>query len=204
MLLAWKKAQRFEASTFLLMDSVCAPLPSVSESARQSAITAISSAIFLFLPVACSAVSACSMLSCALMIFSRRGLHHTIDRTTASLQGVKAPAPLGREFQHVYARVSCAGMGAAIDLQQPLGIDARINLRRRKRSMAEQFLNRAQVAAAAQQVRRERMPKRVRGRGVGQAERAAQAFHGELNDARAERPAASAHKDRALRRQWMR
>src|SRR3954452_24013433 len=102
MLLAWKKAQRFEASTFLLMDSVCAPLPSVSESARQSAITAISSAIFLFLPVACSAVSACSMLSCALMIFSRRGLHHTIDRTTASLQGVKAPAPLGREFQHVY------------------------------------------------------------------------------------------------------
>src|SRR5258708_8483778 len=71
MLLAWKNAHRFEASTFLLMDSVWAPLPSVSDSARNSAITAIDSAIFLFSPEACSACSACSMLSCALMISSR-------------------------------------------------------------------------------------------------------------------------------------
>src|SRR3954447_25156299 len=70
MLLAWKKAQRFDASTFLLMDSVCAPLPSVSDSARNNAITAISNAIFLLEPEACSACSACSMLSCALMILS--------------------------------------------------------------------------------------------------------------------------------------
>src|ERR1700675_2551057 len=68
MLLAWKKAHRFDASTFLLIDSVCAPLPSVSDSARHKAITAISSAIFLFSPEASSACSACSMLSCALMI----------------------------------------------------------------------------------------------------------------------------------------
>src|SRR3979409_1464960 len=68
MLLAWKKAHRFEASTFLLIDSVWAPLPSVSDSARNSAITAISSAIFLLEPEACSACSACSMLSCAPMI----------------------------------------------------------------------------------------------------------------------------------------
>src|SRR5512139_1982775 len=70
MLLAWKNAQRFDASTFLLIDSVCAPLPSVSEIARNSASTAISRAIFLFDPDACSACSACSMLSCALMILS--------------------------------------------------------------------------------------------------------------------------------------
>src|SRR5216684_1527187 len=70
MLLAWKNAHRFEASTFLLMDSVWAPLPSVSDSARNSAITAINSAIFLFSPEACSTCSACSMLSCALMILS--------------------------------------------------------------------------------------------------------------------------------------
>src|SRR6476660_2126984 len=70
MLLAWKNAHRFEASTFLLMDSVWAPLPSVSDSARHSAITAINSAIFLFSPAACSVCSACSMLSWALMIFS--------------------------------------------------------------------------------------------------------------------------------------
>src|ERR1700761_8192105 len=68
MLLAWKNAQRFEASTFLLMESVCAPLPSVSDSARQSAITAIRIAIFLFSSEASLAWSACSMLSCALMI----------------------------------------------------------------------------------------------------------------------------------------
>src|SRR5216683_2353908 len=41
---------------------------SVSDSARQSAITAISSAIFLFSPAASLVCSACSMLSCALMI----------------------------------------------------------------------------------------------------------------------------------------
>src|SRR5882757_535179 len=68
MLLAWKNAHRFEASTFLLMASVCAPLPSVSDNARNKAITAISNAIFLFEPEACSAFSACSMLSFAPMI----------------------------------------------------------------------------------------------------------------------------------------
>src|SRR5258706_14313384 len=52
------------------MASVWAPLPNVSDSARNSAITAISNAIFLFSLEACSACSACSMLSCALMILS--------------------------------------------------------------------------------------------------------------------------------------
>jgi hypothetical protein len=51
MLLAWKKkAQRLEDSTFLLMDSVWAPFPSVSDNARQSAMMAIRSATFLFSP----------------------------------------------------------------------------------------------------------------------------------------------------------
>src|ERR1700735_2399723 len=70
MLLAWKNAHRFELSTFLLIASVWAPLPSVSDSARNNAITAISSAIFLFSLEASLAWSACSMLSCALMILS--------------------------------------------------------------------------------------------------------------------------------------
>src|ERR1700688_3713737 len=52
------------------MDSVWAPLPSVSDSARNNAITAISSAIFRFSLEASLAWSACSMLSCALMILS--------------------------------------------------------------------------------------------------------------------------------------
>src|SRR5258708_39809638 len=85
MLLAWKNAHRFDASTFLLMDSVWAPLPSVSDSDRHSAITAISNAIFLLEPEACSACSACSMLSWALMIFSLLD-SPTIDRTAPSAQ----------------------------------------------------------------------------------------------------------------------
>src|SRR5881628_1435510 len=80
MLFAWKNAHRLDASTFLLMASVCAPLPSVSDSARNSAITAISNAIFLLEPEACSACSACSMLSCALMILSRGWTASTIDQ----------------------------------------------------------------------------------------------------------------------------
>ena len=48
MLLAWKNAQRFEASTFLAMVSVCAPLPSVSENARHNAMIAINSAMLRF------------------------------------------------------------------------------------------------------------------------------------------------------------
>src|SRR5258708_39646300 len=86
MLLAWKNAHRFEASTFLLMDSVWAPLPSVSDSARNNAITAINNAMFLLEPEACSACSACSMLSCALMILSRLLDRPTIDRTASPAQ----------------------------------------------------------------------------------------------------------------------
>src|ERR1700693_1002392 len=86
MLLAWKNAHRFELSTFLLMDSVWAPLPSVSDSARNNAITAISNAMFLLEPDACSACSACSMLSCALMFLSLLIDRRTIDRTPPPTQ----------------------------------------------------------------------------------------------------------------------
>ena len=68
MVLAWKKAHRFEASICALSASVCALLPSVSENARNSASTAISSAIFLLSRppscAACCACSACSRFSC--------------------------------------------------------------------------------------------------------------------------------------------
>src|SRR5207247_8763887 len=86
MLLAWKNAQRLEASTFLLMASVCAPLPSVSDSARNKAITAISNAIFLFELEACSACSACSMLSCALMLSLSSEIQVHDCRTACSKQ----------------------------------------------------------------------------------------------------------------------
>src|SRR5450759_91550 len=179
MLLAWKNAHRFEASTFLLMASVWAPLPSVSDSARNSAITAISSAILLFSPEACSACSACSMLSCALMIPSPLNDLHDC-RTTLPAQ--EASGSDGSMSGIESRAISGARVRGAVDFQQPLAVDAGVDLRGRERGMAAQFLDRAQVAAAAQQVGREGMPQRMRRRTVGQAQRAAQPFHGELDD----------------------
>src|SRR5260370_39364621 len=92
MLLAWKNAHKFEASTFLARDSVWAPLPSVSDSAKHSAITAINSAILRFSPAASLALSACSMLSCALMIPSRL----TLQRLTEQRRLRKRQADVAR------------------------------------------------------------------------------------------------------------
>src|SRR6202166_171662 len=108
------------------MDSVWAPLPSVSDSARHSAITAINSAIFLFSPAASLVCSACSMLSCALMIPSLLD-SPTIDRTNPSAQeasGCKSG------LSGLDGRVlSGARMRRFIDFQQPLAVDAGIDLR---------------------------------------------------------------------------
>src|SRR5690349_12762002 len=121
MVLAWKKAQRFAASTFLAIDSVCAPLPSVSDSARHSAITAISNAIFLFSPEACSACSACSMLSCALMIPLQAQWQPTIAEQMWPRQGRDG-------CDSCVSGRSASRMRAAIDFQQPLTVDAGIDL----------------------------------------------------------------------------
>src|SRR5665213_2982104 len=179
MLLAWKNAHRFELSTFLLMASVWAPLPSVSDSARNSAITAISSAIFLFSPEASLAWSACSMLSCALIVVSLPETP-TSDRTNPPAQG--ASGCDGRVIKAESKPVSGARMRDAVDFEQPLGVDAGVNLGGRQRGVAEQFLDRAQIAAAGQKMGREGVPQRMRRRAVGQAERAAQPFHGELDE----------------------
>src|SRR6476661_4979925 len=189
MLLAWKNAHRFDASTFLLIDSVCAPLPSVSDSARQSAIMAISSAIFLLDPEACSAFSACSILSCALMFPpSSRPVATIAER----LRLGKCQADVTGACRRERSGHSAAGMRAAIDFKQPLRVDAGINLGRRERRVAEQFLNCAEVAAAAQEVGRKRMPQCVGRGGVRQAECAAQPLHGQLDDARAQGASAGA------------
>ena len=49
-----------------------------------------------------------------------------------------------------------------VDLQQLRGVDVRVALRRAQARVPEQLLDRAQVGAALQQVRRERMAQRVR------------------------------------------
>ena len=53
-------------------------------------------------------------------------------------------------------------MAFAVDLEQLRRVDVRVALRRAEARVAEQLLNRAQVRAALQQVRRERVAQRVR------------------------------------------
>lgn len=63
-----------------------------------------------------------------------------------------------------------------MDLSQVTGLDLSIDLRRRQAGMAQQGLNRPQISAVGQQLRRETLTQGVRG-GTGQAERAAQDLH---------------------------
>ena len=62
--------------------------------------------------------------------------------------------------------------------------------------MAEHFLHASQVGAAIEEVGREAMAQGVRGRGVGEAEKAAQRGHLALHQARVERAAARAEASR--------
>src|SRR5215213_4666999 len=84
-----------------------------------------------------------------------------------------------------YSRsVSRPRMSAAIDFKQTIGVNSRVDLRRRERSVPEQLLNGAEIAAAPEQMRGERMAKRVGRRRIRQAQRAAQPFHDKLHNAR--------------------
>src|SRR5437867_2902388 len=56
-------------------------------------------------------------------------------------------------------------MRMVVDAPQPLCIDVAVHLRRRERAVAEQLLDRAQVGAALEQVRRERVAEAMRVRG---------------------------------------
>ena len=64
-------------------------------------------------------------------------------------------------------------MGAIIDGQQPGGVDVGIALGRRQRGMAQEFLDRAQIAAAGEEVGGEAVPQRMRCRPGGQAQQQA-------------------------------
>ena len=92
-----------------------------------------------------------------------------------------------------------ARMGGAIGLHQAGAVDRGVDLRRRQRGMAEQFLDRAQIAAAPQKMGGEGMAQSMRRRAVGQAERAAQPRDGELDDARRKRAALGADEQRPVR-----
>ena len=75
-------------------------------------------------------------------------------------------------------------------VHEPGGVDLGVELGRRERGVAEQFLDPAQVAAAGEEMGREGVAQRMRGGAVGQPERAAQFLDRKLDDAGRERPAA--------------
>src|SRR5437764_15176009 len=55
-----------------------------------------------------------------------------------------------------------AWMGAVVHSSEAAAVDMAVDRRRRKRRVAEQLLDRPQVCAALEQMRRERMPQPVR------------------------------------------
>ncbi len=52
-------------------------------------------------------------------------------------------------------------MGSVIDLAESAGVDVAVRLRRRERAVAEELLDHAQVGAALEEMRRERVPQPV-------------------------------------------
>ena len=76
------------------------------------------------------------------------------------------------------------GMRLLVSAQEPLVIDFGIALRRGEIGVAEEFLNRAQIAAAGQQMRGETMTEGMRGGGVRQAENNAKLADFLLEDGR--------------------
>src|SRR4029077_1833780 len=162
---------------------VCALFPNISASARKSAITEINSAIFLFLlsptgfprpPCPCSSCSMWCSTSCWtactpwLMSPLRASLADDVSNRPAYARGARSPSRVG----------------VAVIFHEPLGVHRGVDLGGGQGGMAQQLLDRAQIAAARQQMRRERMAQRMRGRGIRQPERAAQPRHRELDDAR--------------------
>src|SRR5579863_3880101 len=112
------------------MAAVCALLPSVSENDRNSASTAINSAIFLLNPTPCSPSCAFSIVSCIsdMMPLSLQHVHfahHCGERKRRNNPDGGRTARFRPQWR-LRAR-----MGGAIGLDQALGVDRGVDLRRR-------------------------------------------------------------------------
>src|SRR5260370_18912566 len=92
-------------------------------------------------------------------------------------------------------------MRLVVDRDELRGVDRGVALRRRQAGMAQQLLDRAQIAAAGEQMRGEAVAQRVRRGALGQADIGAQFLQPRLHDARMERTAARTDEQRILRRQ---
>src|SRR5580692_1052581 len=202
MSLAWKNAQRSDASMFLVLASFCAPLPSVSENARNSARIAITSAILRLKPsptsifspsLAFSIASLISDMMAPVLLSGPDGLAQGVPHGNRS----RVSNPL-YSLRREHGFGSRARMRRAVSFDESVGVHFRVDLRGRQRRVAEQFLDRAQIAAAREEMRGEGMAQRMRRRRFGKPERAAQPRHRQLHEARRQRAAFGADKQRAL------
>src|SRR4051812_3403448 len=108
-------------------------------------------------PPRCRATSTRSRRYASTVRGARRAAPRTGKEATAGSLSIRLLSSRWGSFLRSGTR-----MRGVVDLPQPLRVDVRVHLRRRERRMAEQLLNRAQVGAAFEQVRRERVAQAVR------------------------------------------
>ena len=91
--------------------------------------------------------------------------------------------------------LTCARVGRPVGGEKPGLVDLSVALRGREAGVAQELLDRAQVAAACEQMGGEAVAERVRGRRDRQAERAPQPRHGLLHEPGLKPLAAHAHEE---------
>src|SRR6185312_5974589 len=89
-------------------------------------------------------------------------------------------------------RAAGARMGLVVDREQGGGVDLGVALRGRQRGVAQQFLDRPQIAAAGEQMGGEAMAQRVRRGRIRQAQARPQMLQAKLHQPRIEAGAAGA------------
>src|SRR5690606_9157289 len=96
------------------------------------------------------------------------------------------PLPIARagRWGEGECRGSAAWVRGVIDGEKAVAIDFRIDLGGRERSVAEKLLDLAQVSAGREQMGREGVAERVRGRGLGKGQLVAHAGDCKLDQAR--------------------
>ena len=89
-------------------------------------------------------------------------------------------------------------MGGGVNADERGGVDVCVDLGGGERGVAEQFLDRTQIPAMGEQMRRKGVPQGVRSRSRWQSEPRTQELHRRLDLARRERPAADGAKQRGV------
>src|SRR5215470_13380298 len=96
-----------------------------------------------------------------------------------------------------------AGVCRVVNREQALCLDGGVTLRRRQTGVPQQFLDRPQIAAGAEEMGGKAVPQGVRGLRFGETQIPTNRLHLALYKTRVEWPAPCADKERPIRRQRM-